>query len=138
MELLIKRSYYAEGTNGELFIDGQHKCYTIELPWHNNDHGISCIPEGRYHLGKRANAKFGNHLLVENVPNRSYILIHPANDALKELLGCIAPVSVLTGPGRGERSRIQLDDIVRATYASMSKGEDVFLTIEKAQQHGQQ
>lgn len=132
MELLIKRTYYPDGTNGELFINGAHKCYTIELPWHNNDHGISCIPEGRYHLGKRANEKFGNHLLVENVPNRSYILIHPANDALKELLGCIAPVSVLTGPGRGEKSRIQLEDIVQATYASMSKGEDVFLTIEKA------
>src|ERR1700744_5576535 len=132
MELLIKRTYYPDGTNGELFIDGVHKCYTIELPWHNNDHGISCIPEGRYHLGKRSNDKFGYHLMVENVPNRSYILIPPANDALKELLGCIAPVSVLTGPGKGEKSRIQLEDIVHATYASMSKGEDVFLTIKKA------
>ncbi len=132
MELLIKRTYYDDGTNGELFINGVHKCFTIELPWHNNDHRISCIPEGRYHLGKRNTAKFGDHLQVENVPNRSFILIHPANDALKELLGCIAPVSVLTGPGRGEKSRIQLDDIVQATYGSMSKGEDVFLTIEKA------
>jgi hypothetical protein len=132
MELLIKRTYYEDGTNGELFIDGVHKCFTIELPWHNNDHGISCIPEGRYHLGKRNTAKFGNHLLVENVPDRSFILIHPANDALKELLGCIAPVTVLTGPGRGEKSRMQLDDIVLATYGAMSRGQDVWLTIQKA------
>jgi hypothetical protein len=132
MELLIKRTYYEDGTNGELFIDGVQQCFTIELPWHNNDHGISCIPEGRYHLAKRNTVKFGNHLLVENVQGRSFILIHPANDALKELLGCIAPVSVLTGPGRGDKSRTQLDAIVRVTYAAMSRGEDVWLTLFKA------
>jgi DNA-binding transcriptional ArsR family regulator len=32
-----------------------------------------------------------------NVPQLEYILIHPANDALKELQGCIAPVWLITG-----------------------------------------
>jgi hypothetical protein len=32
-----------------------------------------------------------------NVPQLEYILIHPANDALKELPGCIAHVWLITG-----------------------------------------
>jgi len=33
-----------------------------------------------------------------NVPKPEYILIHPANDALKELQGFIAPVWLISGP----------------------------------------
>ena len=40
-----------------------------------------------------------------DVPGREGIDIHPANDALKELKGCIAPVSKTTGEGKGVYSR---------------------------------
>jgi hypothetical protein len=73
--------------------------YTIELPWKNNQAGVSCIPEGKYDLVKRWSPKFGSHLQILNVPGRELILIHPANDALLELRGCIAPVCLLTGAG---------------------------------------
>lgn len=41
--------------------------------------------------------------MVKAVAGRSFILIPPANDAQKELRGCIAPVSILTAEGKGLR-----------------------------------
>src|SRR6476620_7785754 len=105
MELKIVREYFPKGTNGELFLNGERLCYTIELPWKNNQHQVSCIPEGRYELKKRYTERFGNHLIFLNVPNRSYILLHAANDALKEIKGCIASVTTLTGEGTGDKAR---------------------------------
>jgi hypothetical protein len=71
------------------------------LPWKNNETRVSCIPEGKYFIKKRYSQKFQWHLEIENVQNRSLILFHPANNALQELNGCIAPVTKLSGPGLG-------------------------------------
>ena len=103
MELKLERIYYPGGTNGNLYLNGAGLCHSIELPWKGNEPRRSCIPEGKYELSKRYSAKFGWHLLVKNVKDRSLVLIHPANNALKELKGCIAPVSFLTGAGRGTK-----------------------------------
>ena len=35
------------------------------------------------------------------VSGREYILIHPADEVLRELKGCIAPVRLLTGAEKG-------------------------------------
>jgi hypothetical protein len=104
-------------------------CYTIELPWEDNLPQHSCIPEGRYELKKRYSTRFGQHLLVDHVPGRELILVHPANDALKELRGCIAPVSILTGPGKGILSRNAFQKVVSLVYKALEK-EIVFLTIQ--------
>jgi len=132
MEILIERKYYPDGTNGDLFVNGVQKCHSIELPWNNNESSVSCIPEGRYSLEKHISDHLGNCLEVQNVPNREAILIHPANNAIKELRGCIAPVTTLDGPGLGSKSKIQVDDIVSEAYAALANHEDVFLTIRKA------
>src|SRR5258705_13635994 len=105
MELKIIRTYFPNGANGELLLNGERVCSTIELPWKNNQPRISCIPEGRYELRDRYTHRFGKHFIVLNVPERSYILVHAANDALKEIKGCIAAVTTLTGEGRGILSR---------------------------------
>jgi hypothetical protein len=73
--------------------------YSIELPWKDNHTGVSCIPKRKYELVKRWSPKFNRHLQIMNVPGRGLILIHPANEALPELKGCIAPVFFLTGGG---------------------------------------
>jgi hypothetical protein len=112
-------------------VDGQLKCHSIELPWHNNEPSVSCIPEGTYECEKHISDHLGNCLHVLNVPKRADILIHPANNAIKELRGCIAPVTVLTGPGMGDKSKIQVNDIVNQAYAELAKGEAVTLTIIK-------
>ena len=95
------RTYYPQGTNGDLLLNGDKICSTIELPWKENKTQVSCIPEGKYELKKRCSQRFGNHFILMNVPRRSFILLHAANDALKEIKGCIAPVSFLTGEGKG-------------------------------------
>src|SRR5580693_8968818 len=114
MELKLIRTYFPQGTNGELLLNGDRICSTIELPWKNNQPRVSCIPEGRYELKKRYTPRFGSHFILVNVPGRILILVHAANDALKEIKGCIASVSVLTGEGKGIRARLALARLVAA------------------------
>lgn len=129
MDLRLQRTYHDKGTNGELLVDGVLTCFTIELPWKENARRVSCIPEAKYKLGKRWSEKYKDHIEILKVPGRQYILIHPANDALKELAGCIAPVSRLSGPGKGLKSRIAFEIIRDAVYEKLVAGEDVYLTI---------
>lgn len=129
MELVLIRTYHADGTNGIIYANNSFQCYTIELPWEDNLPQHSCIPEGRYELKKRYSTRFGQHLLVERVKERELILLHPANDALKELKGCIAPVSILTGPGKGMLSRNAFQKVLQLVYKALEK-ETVFITIQ--------
>jgi hypothetical protein len=128
MELILSRTYYHSGTNGVLYMNGKPFCFTIELPWRGNTCVISCIPEGRYRLDKRRSKHFGWHLLVRGVPDRSLILIHPANDALRDLQGCIAPVTSLKGPGMGEDSKVPCYRLRDLVFAAMEQ-EEVYLRI---------
>ena len=48
MELELVRTYFAGGTNGDLYLKSEGLCHTIELPWKENLPGLSCIPEGKY------------------------------------------------------------------------------------------
>jgi hypothetical protein len=131
MKLVIKRVYSEKGTNGALFCCQKLLCYTIELPWRNNEKMVSCIPEGTYKIDFRFSEKFGNHLEVKNVINRSLILIHPANNALKELKGCIAPVSKITGEGLGISSRKAMLKLMNEVKKHSSKNVKLELTIKK-------
>ncbi|HOX81966.1 MAG TPA: DUF5675 family protein [Chryseolinea sp.] len=130
MELELFRIYYPEGTNGEVRYEGILICPTIELPWLQNQRNISCIPEGRYELKKRVTQKRGQHLLVLNVKGRSGILIHPANDAKKDLHGCIAPVTIHTGPGKGSQSRLANEKLKALVLEAFERNEKVFITIK--------
>ncbi len=131
MELILFRKYYPDGTNGKLIHKRQIVCHAIELPWLQNRNNVSCIPEGRYRITKRHSSKRGWHLLIHEVPNRSGILIHAANDALKELKGCIAPVTSLTGPGKGHSSRKALAQLESLLFAAFEESQEVILTIQK-------
>jgi hypothetical protein len=130
MELTLIRTRHAEGTNGTLSHEGNHVCHTIELPWLENMRNVSCIPDGRYVLQKRFSVKRGEHLVVTDVPERSGILIHPANYALEQLRGCIAPVTTLTGPGRGTQSCAATATLHALVFAAMKRKEEVILTIK--------
>ena len=131
MELELLRTYYPTGTNGKILLQGTLISYDIELPWKDNHAQVSCIPEGRYELEKRWSPKFLRHLQLMDVKDRDYILIHPANDALHELKGCIAPVSFLTGPGKGTGSRVALKKLTALVFAALDQSKPVFLTIKQ-------
>lgn len=131
MKLELLRTYYPLGTNGELWYKDKLICYTIELPWKHNARSISCIPEGVYLLKKRVSKKFKNHLILDGVPGRDLILIHVANDAAKELQGCIAPVMTLHGVGKGWNSRIANQRVLDHVYPSLDLGREVLIDIKE-------
>lgn len=130
MELELIRTYFPNGTNGEFVFNAKRVCSSIELPWHDNKQQVSCIPEGKYELRKRYSPKFGKHLQLVNVPGRDLILMHPANNAIKELKGCIAPVTICTAEGKGNNSRVALKKLLALTEMEFEKGNKVFITIK--------
>lgn len=130
MELHLLRTYFLEGTNGKLICEGKLISLTIELPWKQNKKKVSCVPEGKYTLTKRYSKKYGWHLQLIDVTDRSLILIHPANNAGKELQGCIAPVTKLSGPGLGFMSRVAFDKLKTLVYPVLERNEKVVLIIK--------
>lgn len=86
-----------EGTFGRLSVDDGWNCKTGELPWRDNQNGVSCIPDGTYICKWILSPKHGYCYQVTGVPGRDMIEIHSANYCgdddlgLKcELRGCIA------------------------------------------------
>ena len=132
MELTLQRSYFKEGTNSVLFVNGTFLGFTIELPWIDNIRNKSCVPEGRYVLKARFSEKYKHHLVLENVDQRSLILIHAANNAKLELKGCIAPVTYLTGIGKGLSSKPLLDKILSICHQAFERKEIVELIIKSS------
>lgn len=69
----------------------------MELTWLNNKSQVSCIPEGTYKVVTRTSDKYKRHLHIQDVKDRSYILIHSGNFAgsknpksgKSDILGCI-------------------------------------------------
>lgn len=90
--LLIRDTFSKESILGELFINGELICDTLENPWKDNQRNISCIPEGEYpvrlRLARESASRDYLHLLVQEVPNRDFILFHRGNTA-KDTSGCI-------------------------------------------------
>lgn len=130
MVLELIRTYFPNGTNGKLECKGKSICNTIELPWRENETRVSCIPEGKYFIKNRYSQKFQWHLEVLDVKNRSLILFHPANNALQELNGCIAPVTKLSGPGLGLMSRKAFISLKSMVYKAFDNKESVELIVK--------
>jgi len=90
--LLIRDTFSEESTIGELFLNGERICDTLENPYINNERNISCIPEGVYpvrlRLPRESATRNYVHLLVQEVPDRDWILFHRGNFP-KDTSGCI-------------------------------------------------
>ena len=112
MVIELQRLYRETWTDGLIFIKGILLCRSIELKWVNNERNVSCVPEGVYPVAIIQHPKFGECLQVNGVKGRSGILVHVANDAQKELRGCIAPVFSLNGNGKGQYSRLAMSYII--------------------------
>lgn len=130
MVLALKRTYFPTGTNGQIECQGKIICNTIELPWKSNKSKVSCIPEGKYLLEKRYSKKFNWHIEITQVKGRGAILFHPANNALKELNGCIAPVTKISGAGLGLMSRKAFAKLKNLIYQELDKGKKVLIIIK--------
>lgn len=104
MELVLQRSYHALGTNGALSYGGYLICYAIELPWLFNK--------------------------LKDVPFRSPILIHKANNVVKQLKGCIGAVGELTGAGRGKNSAAAFARLMKLATRCLNNQEQIWLRIK--------
>jgi hypothetical protein len=77
------------GTHGVIKDEeGKVICYTIELPWLNNQRKVSCIPEGTYNCSAYTSKKYPDCWELQDVPDRDKILIHAGN-TIKDTQGCI-------------------------------------------------
>lgn len=95
MEICLERTFGEVQTIGDVYVyDDKHhlkyRCFTLELPWRENQRRISCIPAGTYNVIKHKSKKFGDSFWVLNVPGRSEILWHYGNYK-NDTLGCILP-----------------------------------------------
>jgi len=91
MNLRLIRSVFTDvSTIGEMYIDGEKYCYTLEDPVRDTKiPGLTAIPKGHYRIVITHSPKFGRDLpLLLDVPNYEGIRIHPGNDAT-DTAGCI-------------------------------------------------
>lgn len=128
-----------QGTAGVLLAaDGSILCYTMELPWRDNQRGLSCIPAGQYrasYLERSASGRFRDIYLLHGVPGRSAILIHSGNYAGDSKLGlrthtwgCILPCSkhgVLAGQFAGLASKRAKNQLMAYTGR-----QEITITVE--------
>lgn len=90
-KLTIKRlSDNGYQTLGLLYNPSTTVYHTLELPWKNNEHQISCIPKGIYDVVKRYTKERGWHFHILNVPDRDIVLMHVGN-YFTDILGCVLP-----------------------------------------------
>ena len=116
VNLLIIRDTFTEvSTIGNLYLDGEWLCDTLENPYLNNQKNISCIPEGQYKVRLRTARESATkdylHLLVQDVPDRSLILFHSGNTA-KDTRGCVL-VGIGTEQDFVKNSRLAMDLLMK-------------------------
>lgn len=98
----------AMGCVGEIYVEGEFFCNTIEQPWRDNRRFVSCVPAGEYTLERFVSDKYGEVVALVNhdlgVYSRKHeagdgdryaCLIHAANWS-SQLQGCIAPGKTLS------------------------------------------
>jgi len=69
--------------------DGDPFAVTGEREDLNNAQGISCIPVGAYNCERIHSPHFGEVWHIQDVPNRTHILMHKGNVPEEDSEGCI-------------------------------------------------
>lgn len=83
----LNRWYQDDCTMGRLTID-DFQCFTLELPWLDNEKNKSCVPPGTYEYFLRQSPSNGLVLELRDVEDRTYVQIHSGNFTY-QILGCI-------------------------------------------------
>ena len=90
--VLIRDTFTKESIIGKLHVNGEVFCDTLELPYKDNQRRISSIPMGVYNVRLRYPRESGTrdylHLLIQDVPNRDFILVHRGNKS-SDSRGCV-------------------------------------------------
>lgn len=123
MKLELQRdAQTAQGTTGQLLLDGAPFCITLERPAAQFGDAHPCIPAGQYRVVLYHSPHFGRVMpLLADVPLRSGIEIHWGN-YVRDFEGCI-------GVGL---SRSTLPDGGPAIWNSRETFDKLFAAIEAA------
>lgn len=134
MNLLLQRlPSDAHRTHGDLYIDGQWACYTLEDPVREvKIKGETAIPAGTYRITMEHSPRFGpSTLTVKEVPGFTGVRIHAGNTEA-HTKGC-----PLVGQVRAEasilQSRAALAELKEEVAAALQAGEQVWLEIKNAE-----
>ena len=117
MKLLLTRVLTSDKqTLGTLYLLDNYNTvidswFTLELPDLGNKRRVSRIPEGNYKARKHQSPRHGKSLWLQDVPNRSEILIHKGNYHT-DILGCI-----LIGTDIKDINNDGYKDVVNSRYA---------------------
>ena len=143
MEIEVRRKeFYPECTHGELYIDDEYLCDTLEDQDRdfNKDgditdkgegkvYGQTAIPRGRYELVLKVSARFGKTLpTILNVPGFTGVLIHSGNTP-EETKGCIL-LGEKQKRGRVMSSRFFMLRFMEIVKPAFKEGEKIYLTVK--------
>ena len=122
---LIRNDQNSTRTLGYI-LDGEDRIFeTLELPWRDNQRGVSCIPEGTYECTAGYSPSRGYDVYwLQDVPGRSDVQIHIGNYP-KDIRGCI-----LIGKRRGDNMVVD-SRIAFKEFMARMEGKPFTLTIEK-------
>ena len=128
MQLTVIREISdSDSTIGQLSINGQPFCYTLELPEGDGGPGF-CIPAGNYQVIITYSPAFQRPMpLLLNVPGRSEIRVHYGNDA-KDTEGCILVGTTESLDWIGN-SREAFDNLYSQIESAINIGEQVLITV---------
>ncbi len=132
MELRLKRTTFtSESTIGELYIDGEFECNTLEDVVRDGPKvfGKTAIPYGKYKVVITMSNRFKRLLpLLLNVDNFEGVRIHPGNYA-KDTEGCIL-VGINPRTDYIGKSQDTFGYLFPKLQEAIKNGESINLTIE--------
>ena len=124
---LIRIAEHDNTTFGVLLMEGAPQFVTAEDLWRDNERQISCISTGRYIIRRHTSPKFGLCYVVDNVPDRSHILLHAGNTH-KDTHGCIL-LGLQFGVLSGESAILRSKDAMTLFMGSLAADGEAALEI---------
>jgi hypothetical protein len=128
---LARKIFTPRSAIGELSVDGDFECYTLEDPVREGPKipGRTAIPEGRYAIAITWSARFHRELpLVVGVPGFSGVRIHAGNSP-EDTEGCILVGRTQATDWIGE-SRVAFDRLYFKIADAIARGEEIWLEIK--------
>ena len=123
-------------TEGQMYVNGQYFCDTLEPPYKLLDCAAdklpngTAIPEGNYHIVLSPSQKFRRSMpFLLSVPFFEGVMIHPGN-VVADTRGCIL-VGKRTGPGVVSDSRTTFGTLMSHLTPILRLGNGVIITITR-------
>lgn len=127
---LYRLEFGVEEILGVLQVGGSLICFTLELPWKNNQRKISCIPAGEYPLSRAYSPRFDKSMWhVFSVFGRGGILFHIGNTAA-DTEGCIL-LGMTNGFMEGKRAVLRSADALKIFEEALRPSDHASLLISE-------